>query len=109
MKAFASLRLSKPLTFALAYETMNESSEDKILIFFRSLGFPGIRKGEKNDEVCRYLEENGYKFTPDLVAGPHNIREAGIPMVRTNLGANSTVVYQFLVLRRIFYQDRVQI
>ena len=57
---------------------MRNSSEDKTLNFLKSLGFPGIRKGERNDEVCSYLSENGYKYTPDLVAGPQNIREAEI-------------------------------
>ena len=46
--------------------------------FFRKEGFPRIRKGETNKEVCEYLKENGYKFTPDLVACPDDIREAPI-------------------------------
>lgn len=57
---------------------MGNSSEDKTLTFLKSLGFPGIRKGERNNVVCSYLRENGYKFTPDIVAGPKNIREAEI-------------------------------
>jgi len=57
---------------------MGDSSENITLTFFKTLGFPGIRKGERNDEVCSYLRENGYKYTPDLVAGPKNIREAEI-------------------------------
>jgi len=57
---------------------MENLSEDLTLAFFKSLGFPGIRKGEKNTEICRYLRDKGYLFTPDLVAGPQNIAEAEI-------------------------------
>jgi len=57
---------------------MENSSEDLTLAFFKSLGFPGIRKGERNIEVCSYLRAKGYKFTPDLVAGPQKIKESEI-------------------------------
>lgn len=55
---------------------MTHSSEDITLAFLKFMGFPGIRKGEQNDEVCSYLKEKGYRFTPDLVAGPVDIKEA---------------------------------
>lgn len=54
------------------------TSEDLVLEFFRKEGFPRIRKGENNKDICDYLKENGYEFTPDLVSGPDNIREAPI-------------------------------
>jgi hypothetical protein len=57
---------------------MENSSENLTLAFLNSLGFPGIRKGEKNEEVCCYFREKGYRFTPDLVAGPEDIKAAEI-------------------------------
>ncbi len=53
-----------------------KSTEDIILSFLQSLDFPGIRKGEGNEEVCVHLKNLGYKYTPDLVAGPEIITEA---------------------------------
>jgi hypothetical protein len=52
------------------------TAEDYVLQFLNKEGFPGIRKGETNREVCDYLEENGYRFTPDLIAGPDDIINA---------------------------------
>lgn len=52
--------------------------EDLVLEFLKKEGFPRIRKGETNKNICDYLKDNGYKYTPDLVSGPDNIREAPI-------------------------------
>jgi hypothetical protein len=53
---------------------MTQDSEDIVLDFFKSLGFPGIRRGEKDKNLCKYLKKNGYNFTPDLIAGPPDIK-----------------------------------
>lgn len=52
--------------------------EDLVLDFLIKESFPRIRKGENNEDICEYLKENGYKYTPDLVSGPDNIREAPV-------------------------------
>lgn len=57
---------------------MSKDSENKVLEFFKLLGFPGIRRGEKDKELCKYLKINGYNFTPDLVAGPQDIKKAAV-------------------------------
>jgi hypothetical protein len=55
---------------------MNDSAESFVLKFFELISFPGIRKCEGNTEICRYLRGNNYRFTPDLVAGPPDIKDA---------------------------------
>jgi hypothetical protein len=55
---------------------MNDSAESIVLKFFELISFPEIRKCEGNTEICRYLRENNYRFTPDLVAGPPDIKNA---------------------------------
>lgn len=57
---------------------MQNESEKAVLNFFKNLDFPGIRFGEGNKQVCNYWESKGYRFTPDLVAGPENIEDAPI-------------------------------
>ena len=57
---------------------MQNEAEKAVLRFLKNLNLPGIRYGEGNKEVCDYLKSNGYKFTPDLVAGPEDIKEAPI-------------------------------
>ncbi len=57
---------------------MQNKSEKAVLRFLKNLDFPGIRFGEGNNQVCDYLESNGYEYTPDLVAGPENIEDAPI-------------------------------
>ena len=57
---------------------MQDESEKAVLFFLKNLDFPGIRFGEGNNQVCDYLKSKGYKFTPDLVAGPENIEDAPI-------------------------------
>ena len=62
--------------------------EDFVLKFLKKEGFPRIRKGETNKDACDYLNENGYIFTPDLVTGPDDIRDApieGLFFYRCNL------------------------
>lgn len=57
---------------------MKQDSEEKVLDFFKLIGFPGIRRGEKDKDFCNHLKSNGYNFTPDLIAGPKNIKDAPI-------------------------------
>ena len=57
---------------------MQNASEKAVLCFLKKLDFPGIRYGEGNNQVCNYLKSKGYKFTPDLVAGPENIEDAPV-------------------------------
>lgn len=57
---------------------MQNASEKAVLNFLKKLDFPGIRYGEGNNQVCNYLKSKGYKFTPDLVAGPENIEDAPV-------------------------------
>ena len=57
---------------------MQDESEKAVLCFLENLAFPGIRFGEGNKQVIDYLKSKGYKFTPDLVAGPKNIEDAPI-------------------------------
>jgi hypothetical protein len=55
---------------------MEDSPESIVLNFLELLCFPGIRRCEGNEDICSYLRENNYRFTPDLVAGPSDIRDA---------------------------------
>lgn len=57
---------------------MQNESEKAVLNFFKKFDFPGIRLGEGNIQVCDYLKSKGYRFTPDLVAGPENIEDAPV-------------------------------
>ena len=52
--------------------------QNAVLNFFTNLDLPGIRFGEGNKQVCDCLKSKGYKFTPDLVAGPENIEDAPV-------------------------------
>ena len=52
--------------------------ESIVLEFLQSIKFPGIRQCEGNREICSYLIENNYVYTPDLVVGPQNIRDTQI-------------------------------
>lgn len=57
---------------------MRNESEKAVLAFFKKIDFPGIRQGEENIEICNYLKSQGYNSTPDLVAGPKNIKDARV-------------------------------
>lgn len=57
---------------------MIHPSEKDVLEFFRLVGFPGIRFGEKDEGVQKYLKSYNYNFTPDLIAGPEEITEATV-------------------------------
>lgn len=57
---------------------MIQKSEDIVLGFFKLLDFPGIRRGEDDKNLCKYLKTKGYNFTPDLIAGPPDIKDAAI-------------------------------
>jgi len=57
---------------------MKQYPEETVLEFFKLIDFPGIRLGEKDPEICKHLRSRGYKFTPDLIAGPPNIKDAQI-------------------------------
>ncbi|MDL1962557.1 MAG: hypothetical protein LWX01_12870 [Deltaproteobacteria bacterium] len=57
---------------------MSEKSEKAVLECFKKINFPGIKLGERNPEVCNYLKKQNYHYTPDLVAGPKNIKLAPV-------------------------------
>ena len=57
---------------------MEQDSEETVLSFLKLIGFPGVRRGETDEGVCNYLKSNNYNLTPDLVAGPPEIKEAPI-------------------------------
>ena len=75
---WATFATSVILNWHIKQIPMVKSSEDIVLDFLKLLGFPGIRRGENNSEVCSYLKDMDYRFTPDLVAGPPDIKDAKI-------------------------------
>ncbi len=55
-----------------------DSATLKVYPFLKSLGFPGVRLCESDPDVKKILQDKGFKKTPDLICGPHDLNTAPI-------------------------------
>ncbi|MCI5212254.1 MAG: hypothetical protein D3910_26510 [Candidatus Electrothrix sp. ATG2] len=57
----------------------DKESVENVLNFFKLMDFPGIRKGEDDQEIDNYFKSIlSYNGTPDLIAGLDNFEEVSI-------------------------------